>query len=258
MVFVKLSFYLISSFDSKCFLFIHNNLMNTQEESGALRMKPRDPRRVLHSSGLQTGGSMEIDQPQLKTTTLRTPVLIGNMNGQRQDRLGDKISAPLPSTSIPDITLPFTENLKNLADILSVSQTSSQPTLPQASSSQPTQTSQGRVDAKGVLDSGSMQTRSALVSKEVSAVSSRSHNNWDDVEHLFDGFDEQQKAAIQKERARRLEEQRKMFAARKLCLVLDLDHTLLNSAKVTISVHSFMLFDISAVIISSILLPSVF
>jgi len=32
--------------------------------------------------------------------------------------------------------------------------------------------------------------------------------------------------------ARKLEEQNKMFAARKLCLVLDLDHTLLNSAMV--------------------------
>lgn len=201
------------------------------EELGKLRMKPRDPRRVLHSSGLLTGGSIEIDQSQLKTTTLSTPVLTGNLNGQRQDHQCDKISAPLPSANVPDITLPFTENLKNLADILSVSQASSQPALPQIPSSQPAQTSQGRIDAKGVSDSGAVQTRSALVSKEVSAVSSRSLNNWDDVEHLFDGFDDQQKAAIHRERARRLEEQRKMFAARKLCLVLDLDHTLLNSAK---------------------------
>jgi len=55
---------------------------------------------------------------------------------------------------------------------------------------------------------------------------------WGDVDHLLDGYDDQQKALIQKERARRITEQQKMFSARKLCLVLDLDHTLLNSAKV--------------------------
>ncbi|KAM0863617.1 hypothetical protein ACQ4PT_044476 [Festuca glaucescens] len=48
---------------------------------------------------------------------------------------------------------------------------------------------------------------------------------------LLNGYDDQQKALIQKERARRIMEQHKMFSARKLCLVLDLDHTLLNSAK---------------------------
>ncbi|KAK9934283.1 hypothetical protein M0R45_021433 [Rubus argutus] len=59
----------------------------------------------------------------------------------------------------------------------------------------------------------------------------RSPAMWGDVEHLFEGYDDKQKAAIQRERGRRIEEQKKMFAARKLCLVLDLDHTLLNSAK---------------------------
>ncbi|CAL9118158.1 unnamed protein product [Musa textilis] len=39
------------------------------------------------------------------------------------------------------------------------------------------------------------------------------------------------KAAIQRDRARRLVEQNRMFASRKLSLVLDLDHTLLNSTK---------------------------
>jgi RNA polymerase II C-terminal domain phosphatase-like 3/4 len=52
------------------------------------------------------------------------------------------------------------------------------------------------------------------------------------VDHLLGGYDEQQKGLIQKEKARRIEEQRELFRARKLCLVLDLDHTLLNSAKV--------------------------
>ncbi|KAJ3671817.1 hypothetical protein LUZ60_007896 [Juncus effusus] len=54
---------------------------------------------------------------------------------------------------------------------------------------------------------------------------------WGDLDHLLDGYDEEQKAVIQRERARRIAEQNKMFASRKLCLVLDIDHTLLNSAK---------------------------
>lgn len=199
-------------------------------------MKPRDPRRILHCNGLQAGKSMEIDQSQTKTSTLSVPGVMGNLNGQRQDHQREQISvplpltsSPLPSTTGPDISLQFKENLKNIADILTVSQASSaQSTLPQLPSLQTAQTPQGRIDAKGALEVGSLQTRSV---KEVSAVSSRSQNNWGDVEHLFDGFDDQQKAAIQRERTRRIEEQRKMFAARKLCLVLDLDHTLLNSAK---------------------------
>lgn len=65
----------------------------------------------------------------------------------------------------------------------------------------------------------------------VAPVGPYSQNGWGDVEHLFEGYNDQQKAAIQRERARRIDEQKKMFAANKLCLVLDLDHTLLNSAK---------------------------
>jgi RNA polymerase II C-terminal domain phosphatase-like 3/4 len=63
---------------------------------------------------------------------------------------------------------------------------------------------------------------------------SESGSPWGNVEYLLDGYNDKQKAAIQRERGRRIAEQNKMFAAKKLCLVLDLDHTLLNSAKVYI------------------------
>lgn len=49
------------------------------------------------------------------------------------------------------------------------------------------------------------------------------------MEHLVEGLNEEQITAIQQER-RRIKEQNKMLNARKLSLVLDLDHTLLNSA----------------------------
>jgi hypothetical protein len=52
------------------------------------------------------------------------------------------------------------------------------------------------------------------------------------VEALLSGLDAKERGAIEVERARRLGEQDRMLEARKLCLVLDLDHTLLNSAKV--------------------------
>lgn len=56
-----------------------------------------------------------------------------------------------------------------------------------------------------------------------------------DFELLLGDIDEPQRVVIQNERKRRMQEQDRMFSAGKLCLVLDLDHTLLNSAKVTIS-----------------------
>jgi hypothetical protein len=52
------------------------------------------------------------------------------------------------------------------------------------------------------------------------------------VEALLSGLDAKERRAIEVERARRLGEQDRMLEAKKLCLVLDLDHTLLNSAKV--------------------------
>ncbi|MCO5577449.1 hypothetical protein L7F22_031281 [Adiantum nelumboides] len=47
----------------------------------------------------------------------------------------------------------------------------------------------------------------------------------------FEELADQEREAIRMERARRIDEQKQMLNSRKLCLVLDLDHTLLNSAK---------------------------
>jgi RNA polymerase II C-terminal domain phosphatase-like 3/4 len=52
------------------------------------------------------------------------------------------------------------------------------------------------------------------------------------MEQLLGTLDEAERFAVKQERERRMEEQDRMFSAGKLCLVLDLDHTLLNSAKV--------------------------
>ncbi|KAL7197184.1 hypothetical protein ACSBR1_037079 [Camellia fascicularis] len=206
----------------------------SMDESGKVRMKPRDPRRVLHSNSFQKGGSLGPDQSKTNAATIATSQeMKGNLNCQRQEDQSDKKSMLSQSIMPPDITRQFTKNLKNIADIMSVSQASiAPPVVPQILSSQPVQVHLNRVDVKGVVpESGNLQSGTVSSTEEVTVGPSRPQNTWGDVEHLFDGFDDQQKAAIHRERTRRIEEQQKMFAARKLCLVLDLDHTLLNSAK---------------------------
>ncbi|CAA2964689.1 RNA polymerase II C-terminal domain phosphatase-like 3 [Olea europaea subsp. europaea] len=203
----------------------------SMEESGKVRMKPRDPRRVLHNGTSQKGGTVGPDQP--KTNPAVSQRMTSSLGAQRQEDQLDRKPVSLSSIAAPDITRQFTKNLKNIADILSASQASiSPPVFPQASSSQPAQVNQGKMKTKGVAsESNNLRSGIGLASQEVTAALSRPQNAFRDVDHLFEGFDDQQKAAIQRERTRRIEEQKKMFGARKLCLVLDLDHTLLNSAK---------------------------
>lgn len=194
-------------------------------------MKARDPRRILHNNTPQNGASAVSDLP--KTYPSSSSVMMGNMSAEGQEDQMEKV--PSGSVKPPDITMQFTNNLRNIADIMSVSQASTpSPVLPQSVLSQPLQSHQAGPESKMVaynsvnFRSGSNSTSNAATSAPPRPLNA---NTWSDVEHLFDGFDDQQKAAIQRERARRLEEQNKLFADRKLCLVLDLDHTLLNSAK---------------------------
>lgn len=203
----------------------------SMEESGKVRMKPRDPRRVLHNGTSQKGGTVGPDQPKINPAVSQG--MTSSLGAQKQEDQLDRKSVFSSPIAAPDITRQFTKNLKNIADILSASQAStSPPIVPQASSSQPTQVYQGKMKTKGVVsESSNLRSGIGLASQEVTAALSRPQNAWADVDHLFEGFDDQQKAAIQRERTRRIEEQKKMFGARKLCLVLDLDHTLLNSAK---------------------------
>ncbi|ONK58600.1 uncharacterized protein A4U43_C09F14730 [Asparagus officinalis] len=170
---------------------------STNNNMAKIRMKPRDPRRVLHSNMAQrteNSGSATSNVHSIKDQLLH----------RKQGDQAQKLAVPLQSASLTDISQQFTKNLQNLADMVSKSQS---------------KTSDDLTKPKNVPELCSQtDTKPAA-------------NPWGDVDHLLDGYDDKQKAAIQKERARRIEEQNKMFAARKLCLVLDLDHTLLNSAK---------------------------
>lgn len=179
-------------------------------------MKPRDPRRILHNNAPQKGATVVVDQYKVNA-----PSGSANMGIPRQE---DQLQKKLVGVKPPDITMQFTSNLRNIADIVSVSQAS--PGLAQGH----------QAGKESKAEPRNIRTGSDLTSEAAAAANSVpprpfNANAWSDVEHLFEGFDDKQKAAIQRERARRLEEQKKMFAVRKLCLVLDLDHTLLNSAK---------------------------
>ncbi|GKU92882.1 hypothetical protein SLEP1_g6548 [Rubroshorea leprosula] len=202
----------------------------SQDESGKIRMKPRDPRRVLHGNAIQK--SVGLGSEQFGINGPPTPNIQGikdNLNSQKLEGHSESKPMQLLSIPAPDIAQQFTNNLKNIADIMSVSRASTSP-MSQPLVSQPMQIKSERVDMKAVA-SNSEEQQSVTGSAPVGATGPHPQNTWGDVAHLFEGYDDQQKAAIQRERARRIAEQKKMFAARKLCLVLDLDHTLLNSAK---------------------------
>ncbi|XP_050221698.1 RNA polymerase II C-terminal domain phosphatase-like 3 [Mercurialis annua] len=175
-----------------------------QDELGKIRMKPRDPRRILHNNNLQRNGSMGSEH--LKTNVTSSHIsqeTKDNPKLQKHDCQGGMKPVPSQPLAPPDISMPFTKSLKNIADIVSVSHASTSVPL-------------------GHQKVGSMPGVAAGACPQ---------SAWLDVEHLFEGYNDKQKAAIQRERARRIDEQKKLFSARKLCLVLDLDHTLLNSAK---------------------------
>ncbi|XP_010549545.1 PREDICTED: RNA polymerase II C-terminal domain phosphatase-like 3 [Tarenaya hassleriana] len=192
-------------------------------ESGKIRMKPRDPRRILHGDTLQTTGNLlEKHLKASENPTSGTKPAITQLD--QQQHFSDLVNG-----KVPDISTQFTKNPKNISDMAAVSQASSPPATPQIPPAQ-FKTDKDTNVKQTDKDTNVKQTS---VSASVMAATGpvRSVNSWGDVEHLFEGYDDKQKAAIQRERARRLEEQKKMFSSRKLCLVLDLDHTLLNSAK---------------------------
>ncbi|KAK1438118.1 hypothetical protein QVD17_03921 [Tagetes erecta] len=183
------------------------------DDSGKLRMKPRDPRRALHNKSLQK------QEPVTKVSTVEGTK--GNIKPADPRVSSQPISAP-------DITRQFTKSLKNIADLVSTT-TSASVQMP---SSQPAQVHPSFVNIKGPSSQPGRPQNGTGSEEAASGLDpSQLRNTWGDVEQFFGRFDDQQRAAIQRERSKRMEEQKKMFAERKLCLVLDLDHTLLNSAK---------------------------
>ncbi|CAM8879493.1 unnamed protein product [Rhodiola kirilowii] len=174
------------------------------------QLKPRDPRHVLLSSMSQLATlPMHCSAETKKGVSVPVPE-------------GRACITPVSSYSsqvtTPDIIKTNTENLKNVVNI--IASTQSENTSSVASENQ-----------SSASTTDELKTNDCFMMAEGAEGASKSQTTWSGIEHLVSGYDDHQRAAIQKERARRLEEQKKMFAQRKLSLVLDLDHTLLHSAK---------------------------
>ncbi|CAL9235405.1 unnamed protein product [Arabidopsis halleri] len=213
------------------------------DESGSIRMKPRDPRRILHGGTLQrTDSSMEKrskvnDSSTLGTLTMKGKTedlespsqLVPRQNISQNGTSKMKISGELLSGKTPDFSTQFTKNLKNIADMDVESQQVGDPPASMHSVQLKTERDVKQNPSNPSDQEEDMSVSAASVT--AAAGPTRSMNSWGDVEHLFEGYDDTQRVAIQRERVRRLEEQKKMFASQKLSLVLDIDHTLLNSAK---------------------------
>ena len=192
-------------------------------------MKPRDPRRVLHNNTAQKNDTSTTEQA--KSNGIALPDF--------QDSKDDLINCEQLSEHFRTSVLPSQPvSLSNTAgqSIMSMSMVDPVSNSRLAASSLVTsqQTSVShKADprlAAGESDPNADAATTAAPGTTLAAATPA--NQWGDLDDLLNGYDDLQKALIQKERARRIMEQHKMFSVRKLCLVLDLDHTLLNSAKV--------------------------
>ncbi|CAL4981071.1 unnamed protein product [Urochloa decumbens] len=189
---------------------------NSQNDASILRMKPRDPRRILHNNIAQKTDATGLEQVKSNGTT--QPDSQGT-----KDQTTTMASQP---ALVSNIARSFTMSTKR-GDAVSNSQ------LAATTLMAPTQQASGstnRVDPRLAVQQNGHNSVAANASA-APLEAAQPVSTWGDVDHLLDGYDDHQRALIQKERARRITEQQKMFSARKLCLVLDLDHTLLNSAK---------------------------
>ncbi|RZC60307.1 hypothetical protein C5167_022067 [Papaver somniferum] len=205
---------------------------NPQGELSKIRLKDRDPRKNLHYGTFQQNKRSRFEQfeangadPSVSQSGKDSFSLQHQGHQETQTT-----TSSFQSAQLPDIASEFTKNLKNVADILSIDNTSV--TVAEPVLSQQIPENMDRVEM-GIIatDCDNRQNKNCLPPEEHTKEPSQSPNPWGEMEHIFEGYDELQKATILRERERRIEEQNKMFAAKKLCLVLDLDHTLLNSAK---------------------------
>ncbi|TVU25237.1 hypothetical protein EJB05_27726, partial [Eragrostis curvula] len=182
------------------------NLQN--DGAGVIRMKPRDPRRILHNNITKTNGTTQPD-----------------CNSEQQ--LEQHQTTLLPSQQGASLTRSSLTNSKTV-DPVSNSQLAATAFMAPARQTSGSNRSDPRqmIGQNGPNPDAATNGASATTLETVQPVA-----QFGSVDHLLDGYDDQQKALIHKERARRMEEQVELFRNRKLCLVLDLDHTLLNSAK---------------------------
>eukprot|EP00250_Pteridium_aquilinum_P016627 c23204_g1_i1 orf=867-5330(-) len=215
---------------------------STVKDISKPRMKPRDPRRALlggvgekskavatavakgenNAAALVTGASNLVAQGSgeaVGTTSLP------NSTRNSTDKPANMVANAWPNSLVKNETLPVIGCSSSSQDSDSSGSNNRPDDLSKASKATGAETKVTTVKPPGKFD---LNVSAAANSKQPQNV-----NHWDHLEPLLEGLDERQKQAVRQERARRIEEQSRMFVAKKLCLVLDLDHTLLNSAKFT-------------------------
>ena len=193
-------------------------------------MKPRDPRRVLHNSTAQKNDTTTTEQA--KSNGIALP----DFQDSKEKLLNcEQLAEHFRTSSLPSqpVSLSNTDGRSIMSTSMVDPVSNSQLAASSLVTSQKTSVSINRADpglAAGENDPNADADTNAAPGTALGSATPA--NQWGDLDDLLNGYDDQQKALIQKERARRIMEQHKMFSVRKLCLVLDLDHTLLNSAKV--------------------------
>lgn len=206
------------------------------DDGGKPRMRPRDPRRALLELSVQkengTSQTHPVHEPGAVAQPRKRSPSPSNLHPTPQSQLSanlgytqgllegpSNLNGVNPSTSVEDMNI----NEKSRERIKSGDMDSVKQSTVIAGEINPGS------DADG-LESEDPSSRKPQLGP----------NHWGgnelhpDLEQLLGNLDDAERLAIQSERKRRMEEQDRMFSAGKLCLVLDLDHTLLNSAKVMV------------------------
>ncbi|XP_024357659.1 uncharacterized protein [Physcomitrium patens] len=225
-----------------------------EEDIGKHRMRPRDPRRALLDSAADI---VQVNQ--------RSPPIIeaADSGTTLQIETGTSLPTNTSSDLVKQPSINSLENPLNLRDPRLSSNNSTQsnnatlaPEQPSTEQKNMTVEEEPVVDERNNARERESSRNQGIDAREVfsgeSILDEVDHlHPWDpvlrkprfgpshwggsnlhrDFEQLLEDLDEDQRITIQNERKRRIQEQDRMFSAGKLCLVLDLDHTLLNSAK---------------------------
>lgn len=219
-------------------------LESAEKDQSKPRMKPRDPRRALLGSILEKSKTLALAAAKSESTSAASSSGASNLVAQVSGDASGTTSLPISTHDPTDKPLGVVNMIANAwpsslvkNENLPVIGSSGMPQVSDAISSNSRPDDLSRASkVTGVETKMAVIKPPSKFDLNVSAAANpkqQSINHWDHLEPLLEGLDERQKQAVRQERARRIEEQSRMFVAKKLCLVLDLDHTLLNSAKFT-------------------------
>ncbi|KAG0468026.1 hypothetical protein HPP92_017354 [Vanilla planifolia] len=171
--------------------------LDSQDNVGRIRMKPRDPRRILHNNKVQKTRVSEHEENKMGATSCdlqyKERLIVGDSVEQAQT------NTVLPRLASPANSLHLTKNIKNSNDGMPSSKSSNIPQSGPPNCSLPIPSMANKPDGRQfAMETNDSKAVNTSTSQTVTTDSSHSTNAWEDVDHLLDGYDEQQKAAIQR------------------------------------------------------------